>query len=109
MFSGLQLHIKALDAIIPNSFIFILDGTDRSFVYSSSDCHVGKQEILDLDRIQGIENLMSDKTFYSVENEKHAYMIKKFSNHMFMGFFARKDKFSPNRISSAKEFFEKMA
>ena len=105
MLAGLQVHINALNAIIPDSFIFILDSTDRSFIYQSSDCPLAVGEILALDQQKGIENIFDVTEFYDTDNSDHFYMIKRISAHTFLGFFVLKEKFSQFRISKAKEYF----
>ncbi len=105
MLAGLQIHIKTLNSIIPDSFIFILDSTDRSFIYRSSNCPNGVNAILNLDKIKGVESLMEEASFYSDESDEHFYMIKRLSNHIFLGFFALKEKFTPTRLVHAKDFF----
>jgi len=108
MFAGLQIQINALNTIIPDSFIFILDCTDRSFIYKSSDCAAAINEILSLDKSKGIDNLFDSSEYYNSESASHSYMIKKLSSHTFLGFFVLKEKFSEQSIKDAKEFFLKI-
>ncbi|MEQ9402946.1 MAG: hypothetical protein RIM99_05120 [Cyclobacteriaceae bacterium] len=107
MLAGLQIQINALSAIIPDSFIFVLDSTDRSFIYKSSDCPIAIEEIISVDKRQGIDNLFQDSEIYNSEEDEHLYMIKKLSSHTFLGFFVLKNKFSLSRIKNAQEFFQK--
>ncbi|MEP1095064.1 MAG: hypothetical protein ABJG78_08140 [Cyclobacteriaceae bacterium] len=108
MFAGLQIQINALNAIIPDSFIFVLDCTDRSFLYKSSDSKEAIDEILALDQSKGIDNLFDSSEYYDSESALHTYMIKRLSSHTFLGFFVLKEKFSELRIKNAKEFFLKI-
>lgn len=105
MLTGLQIQINALNAIIPDSFIFVLDSTDRSFIYKSKECGVAVNEIHSLDRNIGIEDLFINSEYYNSDNESYAYMIRKVSSHTFLGFFASKEKFSDARIRDAKDCF----
>lgn len=105
MFTGLQIQINALNAIIPDSFIFVLDSTDRSFIYKSSDCLMAIEEILSVDKQVGIENLFKKSSLYDSDNSEHLYMIKKLSSHTFLGFFVIKSKFPEIRIKNAREYF----
>lgn len=108
MIAGLQIQINALNAIIPDSFIFVLDSTDRSFIYQSSDCPLAIDEILLVDKQQGIENLFETSDFYDSDKEDYSYIIKKLSDHTFMGFFVVKENFSDFRIQDARDYFFRM-
>lgn len=105
MLAGLQIQIDALNAIIPDSFIFVLDSTDRSFLFQSSDCPIAIQEIFSIDKLEGIESLFQNSDFYDSDTSEHVYMIKKLSSHTFLGFFVLKEKFSMISIKNAQEFF----
>ncbi len=105
MLAGLQIHIKALNAIIPDSFIFILDSTDRTFIYKSSDCTEAMDEILRLEKEHGIENVVDNKKVYNQESMDHFCMIRQLSGHTFLGFFVLKEKISDFRINKAQEYF----
>lgn len=105
MLTGLQIHINAINAIIPGSFIFVLDSTDRTFLYKSSDCKEAMDIIVEVDQHKGLESLFSHSRFYSNDCENYFYMIKKISSHTFSGFFALKNKFAIPRIEDAKAYF----
>lgn len=109
MLAGLQIHINRLNAIIPESFIFIMDSTDRSFIYRSWNCPDGMKTILDLDQKKGVESLFTKNSLYADENDNHSYMIRRLSNHIFLGFFVKKAQFNPSRILDAKNFFQTIA
>lgn len=105
MLSGLQIHIEALNEIIPDSFIFVLDNNDRSFIYKSQECKSSMEEIVLLEKSKGLENLLENSDYYISENEEHAYVIKRIGTQMYMGFFAQKGSFPESSILSAQSYF----
>lgn len=105
MLVGLQIQINALNAIIPDSFIFVMDSTDRSFIYKSSDCLNAVEEIVSLDKKIGMDNLFDTTDYYNSNTSEHFYIIRRMSSHTFLGFFASKHKFSDEKIKNAKEYF----
>ncbi len=106
MLTGLQIKINALNAIIPNSFIFVLDSTDRSFLYKSSDNQSAINEIIELDSTSGIETLFHSSDCIDSNTRDHVYMIRKVGSHTFMGFFVSKGDFSKEQIGRAKDYFK---
>ena len=108
MLAGLQIHINAINAIIPGSFIFVLDSTDRTFIYKSSDCKQAMDIIVEVDQHKGLESLFATSPFYTVDSESYFYMIKRISSHTFSGFFALKDKYAVPRIEDARRYFSEI-
>lgn len=109
MIAGLQIQINALSAIIPESFIFVLDVTDRSFIYQSSECPSAVNKILAVDKQMGMDTLFDTSEYFNLEKDDHFYMIRKLSDHTFMGLLAEKCNFSDLRLRNAHEYFLKMA
>ena len=71
-------------------------------------CKAATAEISSLDQKNGIENLFEETGYYRGETNSHSYMIRKLSEHTFLGFFANKGRFSTARIEKAEDYFLRM-
>ena len=107
MIERIQGGINALNAIDPNGFIFLLDSTDRSFIYKSSESPMAIESIISLDKEEGIESL-AQKHPYIIENTRHFCAISRLLPHTFFGFFVLLERTTSSRISQVREFFEKL-
>lgn len=105
MLSGVQIQINALNAIIPDSFIFVMDSTDRSFIYKSQECSNSIEEVMRLDKNEGIEQLANEESPYNLHTSDRYFMIKKIGSHTFLGFVVVKERFSTKRLKDAQDLF----
>lgn len=105
MLTGLQIQINALHAIVPDSFIFVLDSIDGSFIYKSSDCSKAIERITSLDRSNAIENLINSTGVFYEDSDRYSCIIRKLESDAFLGIFVLKEKYSENSIKSAKDYF----
>ncbi|MEM7299008.1 MAG: hypothetical protein AAF391_12170 [Bacteroidota bacterium] len=56
--------INALKQALPGSFVFVLDTTDRSFLYKSKTHEICQKAIIDIDKELGIEILSREEGHY---------------------------------------------
>lgn len=98
--------IDALKKMVPGGFVFVMDTTDRSFVYKSSDNPYYEQQVISLDRIHGIDTLTKSTDFYSHENEKSIVKLKRIGQNTFMGLCASKNKLSEDEWDNADSYLK---
>ncbi len=100
MITGAHHKISTLRNILPGGFLFILDITDRSFLYKSKECKKSEDQIMSLEVIHGLDKLTRDADLYSHENEDEIIKIHKISNNTFLGLCAPKNNYSAYQWSS---------
>lgn len=99
--------IDALKKIVPGGFVFVMDTTDRSFVYKSSNDHYQyEQQVISLDRVHGIDTLTKSTDFYTHDDDKSIVKIKRIGQNTFMGLCASKHKLSEDEWDHADGFFQ---
>ncbi|MEO9482258.1 MAG: hypothetical protein ABJG47_02385 [Ekhidna sp.] len=96
--------IDALKKLVPGGFVFVMDTTDRSFVYKSSDHPDYEQEVISLDKMYGIDTLTKSTDFYSHEDEKLIVKLKRIDSNTFMGICASRYKLSEDQWDSADTY-----
>ena len=94
MITEAHYKISTLRTIIPDEFLFILDITDRSFIYKSKECPKSEYQVMSLDSIYGLDKLTQDSDFYSYEKEEEIIKIHKISSNTFLGVCALKESYS---------------
>ena len=85
MITEAHYKISTLRSIIPDEFLFILDITDRSFLYKSKDCPKSEEYLINLDSCHGLDKLTENSDFYSYEKEEEVIKIQKIHNNTFLG------------------------
>ncbi|MEP1035272.1 hypothetical protein [Ekhidna sp.] len=98
--------INALKKMVPGGFVFVMDTTDRSFVYKCSSNPTYEQQVISLDKIHGIDTLTKFTDFYSHEDEKSIVKLKRIGQNTFMGLCASKHKFSEDQWNAADSFLQ---
>ncbi len=91
MITEAHYKISTLRTIIPDEFLFILDVTDRSFIYKSKECPKSEDQVMNLDAIYGLDKLTQNSDFYSYEKEEEIIKFHKISSNTFLGICARKE------------------
>lgn len=96
--------INALKKMVPGGFVFVMDTTDRSFVYKCSNNPTFEQQVISLDKNHGIDTLTKLTDFYSHEDEQSIVKLKRIGQNTFMGLCASKSKVSESQWNIADSF-----
>ena len=78
--------INALRQALPESFVFVLDTTDRSFLYKSSEDLICEREVLAFDQKEGIDRLLREKNTYLSDIGDRFIALRSLGAHTFLGF-----------------------
>lgn len=100
--SEVQHTIDELEQALPKSFIFVLDTTDQSFIYQSTDKKKCAEKVISLDQQHGIDKLTSDLSHYTIEEEDNTLILKKLSPNSFLGIYLINKEYSLNLLDMAK-------
>ena len=98
--------IDALKRMVPGGFVFVMDTTDRSFVYKSSNNPTFEQEVISLDKTYGIDRLTKLTDFYSYEDDKSILKLKRIGQNTFMGLCASKHMLSADELKKTEVHFQ---
>ncbi len=98
--------IDALKKIVPGGFVFVMDTTDRSFVYKCSNNPNFEQQVISLDKIHGIDTLTKYTDFYTHEDDKSVVKLKRIGQNTYMGLCASKNKLSEDDWSNAEQYLK---
>ncbi|GAB4234189.1 MAG: hypothetical protein Tsb0034_07770 [Ekhidna sp.] len=71
---------------LPEGFVFVLDTTDRSFIYKSAERKCCEGWVLDLDRDQGIEVLTNGIGSYYMDDARKMIGFRNVGRNIFVGF-----------------------
>ena len=104
--SNTHQKINALKKIVPGGFVFVLDTTDRSFVYKCSNNPAFEQQVISLDKIHGIDTLTKFNDYYSHEDEQAVVKLKRIGQNTFMGLCASKSKISEDQWEDADSYLK---
>ncbi|WP_425392739.1 hypothetical protein [Ekhidna sp.] len=96
--------IDALRKIMPDGFVFVLDTTDRSFLYKSKNSPDCEQVVISLDKIQGIDLLTKNRSAYTYQGDNQIIKLQRIGGHTFLGICAPKNSFSEDRLSLADNY-----
>ena len=105
--SEVQHIIDSLEHKFPKSFIFVLDSTDRSFMYKSSNRHDCSEEIVRIDQQYGIDQLMSGLTFFMHREKSNRLLLKKVDDNSFLGACFLSKEYDDELLMRAKEILIK--
>ncbi len=106
--SNTHQTINALKKIVPGGLVFVLDTTDRSFVYKCSDKPMYEEQVMSLDRIHGIDVLTKFNDFYTHEGEKSIVKLKRIGQNTFMGLCASRHKLSADQMDFADNYLSQI-
>lgn len=104
--SNTHQKIDALKKMVPGGFVFVMDTTDRSFVYKSANNLDYEEQIISLDRTLGIDTLTKFTDFYSHEDDQSIVKLKRIDQNTFIGLCAAKRKFSSDQLNSADNYLK---
>lgn len=105
--SEIQHAIDMLEHELPMGFVFLLDTTDRSFIYKSTNRHDCSQEIVKIDQQLGIDKLMSGLVFFTIEEKNKILILKKIDPNSFLGVCMLYNESNDEIISRAKKILMK--
>lgn len=105
--SEVQHTIDSLEKQFSKSFIFVLDSTDRSFIYKSSNRHDCSDEIVRIDQQHGIDQLMNGLTFLIHEEKNNRLLLKKVDDNSFLGACFLSNEYNDELLGRAKEILMK--
>ncbi|SNT18400.1 hypothetical protein SAMN05421640_2714 [Ekhidna lutea] len=97
--------IDALRKIMPGGLIFVLDTTDRSFVYKSMESPNCEQLVFSVDKIYGVDNLTRETDFHSHEDESASIKFQKIGGNTYLGVCAPKEAYSEYQLKSVDDYF----
>lgn len=95
--------INTLRDIVPGSFVFILDTTDRSFLFKSKESPDCEQRVISLDSIHGIDALTKSTDFYNHEDDTSIVKLSRIGQNTFMGLCAPRKNYSEEQWALANE------
>ena len=100
--------IDALKQMLPEGFVFVIDTTDRSFVYKSSTGSECEQRVILLDQLHGIDRLTQASNHYAHKDEKGLIKVKKIGHNTYIGFSAPFSRYSEKQWEPADSFLENL-
>ena len=78
--------ISLLKKVLPKAFVFVIDTTDRSFLYKSEEFTICEQTVLSIDASLGIDKL-SKKSGYHLNNHDFSlFGFKNIGTNTYLGF-----------------------
>lgn len=95
--------IDTLRSLVPGGFVFILDTTDRSFLFKSKESPDCEQRVISLDIIHGIDALTRSTDYYNHEDDTSIVKLSKISQNTFIGLCAPRKKYSDKQWHLASE------
>lgn len=98
--------IDALKKMVPGGFVFVMDTTDRTFVYKSSDNPDYEQQVISLDKVHGIDTLTKFTDFYEHSDERSILKLRRIGQNTYLGLCAHKDILSEDQWSYTDRYFK---
>ncbi|WP_420576054.1 hypothetical protein [Ekhidna sp.] len=95
--------INTLRDLVPDSFVFILDTTDRSFLFKSKESPDCEQRVISLDKIYGIDTLTRSNDYYNHEDDTSMLKLSRIGQNTFMGLCAPKENYSEEQWGLVSE------
>ncbi|MEQ8906292.1 hypothetical protein [Ekhidna sp.] len=96
--------INALRELVPEGFVFIIDTTDRSFVYKSKESSDCEQRVISLDMDHGIDKLTKSVDFYLHEDETSNVKLSRIAQNTFIGVCVPKKRCSEKQWNLAIDY-----
>lgn len=101
--------INTLRDLVPGSFVFILDTTDRSFLFKSKESPDCEQRVISLDKIHGIDTLTRSSDYYNHEDDTSVLKLNRIGQNTFIGLCAPKKNYSEEQWSLVSECLFELA
>ncbi|WP_421763253.1 hypothetical protein [Ekhidna sp.] len=100
--------IDAIRKILPEGFVFVLDTTDRSFIYKSKNDYKSEELVFSIDKFFGIDNLTKNKDFYTHEIENSIVKLLKMAKNTFLGVCVDKETYNENQVIKTDQYFNRI-
>ena len=97
--------ISALKKVLPESFVFVLDTTDRSFIYRSVVSEELERSIIEFDRSHGIDVLSRKAQIYINKHGANTIGFKSIGTNTYLGFCSNENH-PESYLSEAKRILE---
>lgn len=88
--------ISLLKKALPNAFVFVIDTTDRSFLYKSEEFSICEQIVLSLDASHGIDKLVDQRSHHLNHHDHSLFGLKNIAANTYLGFCLPEKKQSVN-------------
>lgn len=95
--------VTSLSRLLPNAFVFVIDTTDRTFLFKSSDRVHCQNVILQLDSEIGIDKIAKDNGHFFKSFCSKEIGMKSLSSNTFVGYCLERIDVSDEVLSIAKE------
>lgn len=97
-------RINTLKGLVPRGFVFVLDTTDRSFLYKSKESPDCEQRVISLDKVYGIDTLTKAANFYHHEDDTSLVKISRIGDNTFLGLCAPKGTIPKDQWDRAEDY-----
>ena len=77
--------IDALRELVPDGFVFVIDTTDRSFLFKSKQSPDCEQRVISLDKMYGIDYLTKNANYYNHEDDTCIVKLSRIGQNTFIG------------------------
>jgi len=77
--------INMLKDIVPGGFVFVLDTTDRTFLFKSKESPDCEQRVISLDKVYGIDVLTKERDCYTHEDDTSVVKLSRIGQNTFIG------------------------
>jgi len=78
--------ISSLKKALPKAFIFVIDTTDRSFLYKSEEFSTCENAVIALDAAEGIDNLSRTDGYHLNHHDSSLVGFKNIASNTYLGF-----------------------
>jgi len=102
-----QKAVNSLIKVLPEAFVFVLDTTDRSFLFKSIDNEACEESVIRLDQTHGIDKLSRDG--YHFGHQECSFIgVKNISINTYLGFCLSKAEVERANTLSAEEILKSL-
>ncbi|WP_370090006.1 hypothetical protein [Ekhidna sp.] len=101
--SDTHQKVNALRELAPDSFVFILDTTDRSFLFKSKESPDCEQRVISLDKVHGIDKLTKTTNYYHHQDDTSDVKISRISQNTYIGLCAQQKQYTADQMEMVKE------
>jgi hypothetical protein len=98
--------INTLRELVPEGFVFIIDTTDRSFVYKSKESADCEQRVISLDMMHGIDKLTKSLGYYLHHDDTSNVKLSRIAQNTFIGICVPKKRCSEEQWSLAIDYLK---
>ena len=95
--------VSTLSRILPNAFVFVIDTTDRTFIFKSTDSGECQDIIIELDQEIGMDKLVKDRGHCLISYNSRDVGIKYLATNTIAGFCLKTPFNSSRSLSLAQE------